>query len=121
MGEFLYTNAIQPRLVSYETLFNMRQIDHVTSKSNIYATTYLNCCGPNTSLSHNLGTNDQMIRYKRIKLCLFIDTSFVTREVKRTNGFLCMQLFVKDKGYTKISMKSPSQFMASRESKCQIY
>ena len=110
---FASTSESQPRLVSFETLSNIWQIENSTAERTLYATTKLNFHGPNTSLLHNLGTNYQMYPYTRIIFFLFNDTFFVTKEDKSTRRFLCMQVFLSDKVYVKIqTMKSPSGFMA---------
>ena len=51
------TNDIQPRGVSDETLSKIFQTDHATNEGTLNATTHLNFCGLNTSLSHKLVTN----------------------------------------------------------------
>ena len=73
--------------------------------------TQLNHRWPNTSLSHNLGTIYPILGYNRINSLLFTDNVFVTKGENSTRGFLCMQLFVSDKGYVKIHpTKTPSGF-----------
>jgi hypothetical protein len=51
-------------------------------------------------LSHNYGTNDRMLRYKRIHEYFFMDTFFATKKGKKSSrGHTCCQLFVSDKGF----------------------
>ena len=51
-------------------------------------------------LSHNYGTNDHMLRYKRIQDYFFMDTFFATKKGGRSSrGHTCCQLFVTDKGF----------------------
>ena len=65
-------------------------------------TTQLNRRGDETALSRNLGTNDRMLRYRRITSCFYTDTLFVTKKAKSTRGNIFMQLFMSDKGYVKV-------------------
>ena len=52
------------------------------------------------TLSKNYGTNDRMLRYKRIKDYFFMDTFFATKKGgKSSRGHTCCQLFVTDKGF----------------------
>ena len=53
-------------------------------------------------MARNFGTNDRMLRYKRIKSHFFTDTFFVTDKAKSTRGNTCMQLFVSDKGFVAV-------------------
>ena len=62
----------------------------------------LNRHGENTSLARNLGTNDRMMRYRRIKCHVFTDTFFVTAKARSTQGYTHMQIFVSDKGFVKV-------------------
>ena len=51
-------------------------------------------------LSRNYGTNDRMLRYKRINQYFFMDTFFSTKKAgKSSRGHTCCQLFVTDKGF----------------------
>ena len=51
-------------------------------------------------LSRNYGTNDRMLRYKRIQDYFFMDTFFATKKGGRSSrGHTCFQLFVRDKGF----------------------
>mgnify|MGYP000532748194 CR=1 FL=1 len=52
------------------------------------------------TLSRNYGTNDWMLRYKRIDEYFFMDTFFATKKAgKLSRSNTCCQLFVTDKGY----------------------
>jgi hypothetical protein len=54
----------------------------------------------NPTLSRNYGTNDRMLRYKRIDEYFFMDTFFATKNAsKSTRNNTCCQLFVTDKGF----------------------
>ena len=108
------TNSSQPRGVLAGEISKICQIYHATAERTLDATTQLNWCRPNTSLSLNLVNNDRMLRYKKINSCFFSDILFVTKEEKRTRCFLCMQVFLSYKGYIKLyPMKSPSGFLAA--------
>jgi hypothetical protein len=54
---------------------------------------------PDLSLSRNVGTNDQAVRYRKIKSYFFSDTLFVTGPARSLRGNICAQLFVSDKGF----------------------
>jgi hypothetical protein len=60
------------------------------------------------TLSRNYGTNDRMLRYKRIDEYFFMDTFFATKKAgKSSRSNTCCQLFVTDKGYVYVvPMKS---------------
>ena len=68
----------------------------------IQITSQLNREGENTSLERNLGANDRMLRYRRVKSYFFTDTFFVTKKARSTRGYTCMQIFVSDKGFVKV-------------------
>ena len=52
------------------------------------------------TLSRNYGTNDRMLRYRRIDEHFFMDTFFATKKGGRsTRGNTCCQLFATDKGF----------------------
>ena len=52
------------------------------------------------TLSRNYGTNDRMLRYKRIHQHFFMDTFFASKKRgKSSRGHTCCQLFVTDKGF----------------------
>ncbi len=51
-------------------------------------------------LSRNYGTNDRMLRYKRVNEYFFMDTFFATKKSgKSSRQNTCCQLFVTDKGF----------------------
>jgi hypothetical protein len=54
---------------------------------------------PDSSLSRNVGTNDRAVRYRKIKSYFFMDTLFVTGAAKSSQGNICTQLFVSDRGF----------------------
>ena len=69
----------------------------------------------NPKLSRNYGTNDRMLRYKRVKEYFFMDTFFATKKAgKSTRGNTCCQLFVTDKGFVHvIPMRSKGDVLAA--------
>jgi hypothetical protein len=71
----------------------------------------------NPKLSRNYGTNDRMIRYKRIHEYFFMDTLFATKKAgKSSQGHSCCQLFVTDKGFVYVvPMKSKSEVLQAVE------
>jgi hypothetical protein len=64
-------------------------------------------------LSRNYGTNDRMLRYKRISEYFFMDTFFATKKAgKSSRGHTCCQLFVTDKGFVYVvPMKSKAEVL----------
>ena len=61
-----------------------------------------------SNLSHDIISNDQMLRYKHIKYFFFTDTLFGKKSAR---GYICMQLFVSDKGFFKVyGTKNKAQF-----------
>jgi hypothetical protein len=51
------------------------------------------------TLSQNYGTNDRMLRYKRIDEYFFMDTFFATKKAgKSSRSNICCQLFATNKG-----------------------
>ena len=97
--------------VSADLLQKIWRIDKDTAKRTIKNTTQLNRQDVNSKLSRNFGTNDRMLRYRRIKSHFFTDTFFVTGSAVSHRGFKCMQIFVSDKGYVfVVPMKSESEF-----------
>jgi hypothetical protein len=67
----------------------------------------------NPKLSRNYGTNDRMLRYKRMHEHFFTDTFFATKKAgKLSRGHSCCQLFVTDKGFVYVvPMKSKSEVL----------
>ena len=105
------THADKLKGVSPELLEKIWRIDKKTAKRTISTTTQLNRQEANSKLSSNFGTNDRMLRYRRIKSYFFTDTFFVTKKAASSRGYTCMQIFVSDKGYVFIAaMKSVSEF-----------
>ena len=83
-------------------LLKVSSIDHKMAEKTLQVTTQLNRNGENTSLARNMGTNDRMLRYIRIKSHFFTDTFFVTGKSNSTRGYSCVQIFVSDNGFVKV-------------------
>ena len=97
--------------VSPEMLQKIWRIDYDTAKRTVNTTTQLNRQDANSRMSRNFGTNDRMLRYRRIKSHFFTDTFFVTKKGTSARGYTCMQIFVSDKGYVfVVPMKSVKEF-----------
>ena len=105
------SHAEKPKGVDSKLLQKIWRIDSDTAKRTIKTTTQLNRQDVNSKLSRNFGTNDRMLRYRRIKSFFFTDTFFVTKKAASSRGFTCMQIFVSDMGFVYVSaMKSPAEF-----------
>ena len=96
------TSASKPRGVTAETLSKIWRIDYETAARTLKVTTQLNHQGGNETLSRHFGTNDRMLRYKRIQSEFYTDTFFVTGKARSIRGYTCMQIFVSDKGFVKV-------------------
>ena len=88
--------------VSAEMLAKIWRIPIDQAERTLDVTTQLNRQDANSSLSRNFGTNDRMLRYRRIKSHFFTDTFYVTGKAKSTRGNICVQLFVSDKGFVAV-------------------
>jgi hypothetical protein len=72
---------------------------------------------PDLSLSRNVGTNNQAVRYRNIQSYFFSDTLFVTGPAKSMRGNICAQLFVLDKGFVALYLMKRQQdyFLALKQ------
>ena len=102
------TTASSSRGVSAEHLSKIWRIDLETARKTIDVTTQRCKRSETSSLSRNYSTGDRMLRYRRISEFFFMDTFFATKTAKKSSrGYMCMQLFVTDKGFVYvIPMKS---------------
>ena len=93
-------SAGRPRgSVDPEHLAKIWRISHEDAKRTIDATSQHCVRTHDPKLSRNYGTNDRMLRYKRINDYFFMDTFFATKKRgKSMQGNTCCQLFVTDKG-----------------------
>ena len=96
------TTAGHPRGMTAEMFSKIWLIDTKMAERKLQVTTQLNQNGENNSLARNLGTNDRMLIYRRIKSHFFTDAFFVTGKSRSTSGFSCMQIFVSDKVFVKV-------------------
>ena len=87
------------------------QIDLDLAEKTLGITTQNSQRTDDPKLSRNYGTNDRMLRYKRIREHFFMDTFFATKKAgKSSRKNTCCQLFVTDKGYVYVvPMKSKSE------------
>ena len=93
--------------VSKEHLAKVWRINEEEARRTLQVTSQLNKQDASSSLSRDFGTNDRMLRYRRLNSTFFMDTFFVTKKAKSIRGYTMMQLFVSDKGFLKVyGMKS---------------
>jgi hypothetical protein len=87
------------------------KIDLKTAEKTLEVVSEHNKRTDDPKLSRNHGTNDRMLRHKRIDEHFFMDTFFATSKAgKSSRGHTCCQLFVTDKGFTCVApMKSKSE------------
>ena len=94
------TYAKPSRGVAAAHLSKIWKIDLPTAERTIDATTQLRNHSEEPSMARDFGTNDRMLRYRRLKQYFFMDTFFATKKGgKSSRGNTCCQLFVTDKGY----------------------
>ena len=110
IGKIFATQAERPKGVSPEHLSKVWRISHEDAKRTIEVTTQLGRRSMDALLARRFGTNDRMLRYRRINSLFFTDTFFT--KVKSKRGYTMMQLFISDKGFVKVyGMKSTSEFL----------
>jgi hypothetical protein len=104
-------HARQSRGVDAEHLSKVWRVDIDTAREVVGTTTQHNTRTEHPTLSRNYGTNDKMLRYKRINEYFYMDTFFATSKAgKSSRGNTCCQLFVTDKGFVHcIPMKTRSE------------
>ena len=104
--ELSEAHADTPKGVTAEHLSKVWRISDEAAQQTLEVTTKLNKQDVNASLSRRFGTNDWMLRYKRILSLFYTDTFFSSKVISR-RGFSMMHLFVSDKGFVKVyGMKS---------------
>ena len=96
------TQGQQTGGVSKEHLAKVWRLNEDEARRTLEVTSQLNKQDADSSLSRRFGTNDRMLRYRRLKSTFFMDTFFVTAKAKSVRGFTMMQLFVSDKGFLKV-------------------
>ena len=82
------TQAEKPKGVSPEHLSKVWRITHDDAKRTIGVTTQLGRRSMDASLARRFGTNDRMLRYRRINSVFFTDTFFT--KVKSKRGYTMM-------------------------------
>ena len=99
--------------ITPEHLSKVWRIDYETAEKTLDITTQHSQRTHEPKLSGNYGTNDRMLRYKRINEHFFMDTFFATKKAgKSSGGNSCCQLFVTDKGFVYVvPMKSRSEVL----------
>ena len=75
------SHAEKPKGVTPEILMKVWRIDNATTKRTINVTSQLARQYANTTLSRNFGTNDRMLRYRRIASYFYTDCFFVMKNV----------------------------------------
>ena len=100
--EISSTTAGRPKGVTADMLSKIWTVSHEMVEKTIQITSQLNQEGENTSLEINLGTNDRMLRYRRLKSHFFTEIFFVTKKARSTWGYTCMKIFVFDKWFFKV-------------------
>ncbi|MEM7463144.1 MAG: hypothetical protein AAF362_10750 [Pseudomonadota bacterium] len=105
------TSSSNPRGVDAEHLSKVWRISHKQAEQTLNTTTQHSIRTQDPTLSRNYGTNDRMLRYKRIDDYFFMDTFFATKKGgKSSRGNTCCQLFVTDKGFVYVvPMKRKSE------------
>ena len=81
----LFTNigaisASTPTGITAETLSKIWKIENPTAARTLEVTTQLNRQGGSDNLLRHFGTNNRMLRYRRIALEFYTDTFFVSIE-----------------------------------------
>ena len=106
-------SAGERRGVKPDHLSKIWRISHEEAKATLEATSQKSIRTDNPKLSRNYGTNDRMLRYRRIRDYFFMDTFFATKRRKNkkygtsTRGNTCCQVFVTDKNFVYVvPMKS---------------
>ncbi len=80
--------------VNAEHLAKVWSIPHDDAARTLMATTQSLRHDPDSSLSRNVGTNNQAVRYRKIQSYFFSDTLFAMGPAKSLQGNICAQLFV---------------------------
>ena len=109
------TTAGKAKGVDAEHLSKIWRISYDQAKRTIEVTSQNSVRTQDPTLSRNYGTNDRMLRYKRINTYFFMDTFFATKKGgKSSRGNTCCQLFVTDKGFVYVvPMRRKSDVLAA--------
>jgi hypothetical protein len=106
-------NAGKPKGVDPAHLSKIWKIDLKTAERTLEVVSQSSKRTDDSKLSRNYGTNDRMLRHKRISEYFFMDTFFATKkDGKSSRGHTCCQLFVTDKGFVYVvTMKSKAEVL----------
>ena len=106
-------NAGKPNGIGAEHLAKVWRISHDDAKRTLAVTSQRSKRPEDPTLSQNYGTNDRMLRYRRIEEYFYMDTFFATKKGgKSSRGNTCCQLFVTDKGFMHVvPMKRKSEVL----------
>ena len=106
-------HANRPQGVKAEHLAKVWRIDIDQAKDTLDITTQRSVRTNDPNISRNYGTNDRMLRYRRIDEYFYMDTFFATKKAgKSTRQNICCQLFVTDKGFVYVvPMQSKSHVL----------
>ncbi len=106
-------HAGKPTGVDPAHLSKIWKIDLKTAERTLDVVSQNNKRTDDPKLSRNYGTNDRMLRYKRISEYFFMDTFFATKKAgKSSRGHTCCQLFVTDKGFVYVvPLKSKAEVL----------
>ena len=109
------THAGRSQGVDAEHLSKVWRISVDEANRTLEVTTQGQVHTDNPTLARNYGTNDRMLRYKRIGQYFFMDTFFATKAAgKSSRGHSCCQLFVTDKGFVYVvPMRSKGEVLAA--------
>jgi hypothetical protein len=104
------THARRPKGINAAHLSKICRTTHDEAEETLSNTSQHSRRTDDPKLSRNYGTNERMLRYKRIHEYFFMDTFFATKKAgKSSRGHTCFQLFVTDKGFVyAIPMKARS-------------
>ena len=100
------------RKISAQDLSKVWKIKVKDAERTLKVVTQLKKHNVDEHLSREFGTNDRMLRYRRIDSLFFTDTFFATgKAVSWRKRNTCCQLFVSDKGFVfVVPTKSKSEF-----------
>jgi hypothetical protein len=94
-GTTRFASGVSPEHVSY-----IWRIFHEDAERTLDNTAHLLQRTTRPELSRHYGTNDTMLRYKRIRVYFCMDTFFATKMGGRSSrGHTCCQSFATDKGF----------------------
>ena len=95
------------------------RISDEVAQQTLEVTTQLNKQDVNASLSRCFGTNNRMLRYKRISSLFYTDTLFSSKVISK-RVFSVIQIFVSDKGFFNVyGMKSEKAFINALKLFCK--